>query len=115
MKRSSVRVAAVLIPVAVAGALFFGRRRDVGEGPYAREVADAIPRIETATGLKFKQQPKVQERTKTEVRDFLLKKFDEESPAQELAGEESAYKLLGLLPDTLNLRKFFLAVLTEQV
>ncbi|MEP6619956.1 MAG: hypothetical protein ABJE47_11595 [bacterium] len=90
-------------------------RRDVGDSPYAREVDEAIPRIEASTGMKYKQRPKVEVRSKEQVRDYLLKKFDEESPAAELAGEESAYKLLGLLPDKLDLRKFLLSVLTEQV
>ena len=91
------------------------RGGDVGKGPYAREVAEAIPRIEAATGLKFKTPPRVEARTREQVRDFLLKKFDESSPATELAGEESAYKLLGLIPDSMNLRAFLLRVLTEQV
>jgi len=115
MGRVNLRIAAVVIPVAIGVVLFAGRRRGVGDGPYAREVADAVPRIEEATGMKFKRPPRVEARDKAQVRDFLLKKFDEETPAKELAGEESAYKLLGLLPDTLDLRKFFLAVLTEQV
>lgn len=87
----------------------------VGDGPYAREVAEAIPRIEKATGLTFKSPPKLEVRTKEQVRDFLLKKFDESTPAKELAGEETVYKLLGLVPDSLDLRAFFLRVLTEQV
>ncbi|MEO8560914.1 MAG: hypothetical protein ABI601_02490 [bacterium] len=91
------------------------RGSDTGNGPYAREVAETIPRIEAATGLKFKAPPKVEVRTKEQVRDFLLKKFDEASPAKELAGEESAYKLLGLIPDSMDLRAFFLRVLSEQV
>jgi len=90
-------------------------RGDAGDGAYAREVADAVPRIEAATGLKFKHPPKVEARSREQVRDFLVKKFDEETPAQELKGEEAAYKLLGLLPDSMDLRKFLLAVLTEQV
>ena len=65
--------------------------------------------------MKFKRPPKVEARTREQVRAFLMKKFDEETPAQELAGEEAAYKLLGLLPDTMDLRKFLLAVLNEQV
>jgi hypothetical protein len=88
---------------------------DAGEGPYAREVAEAIPRIELATGLKFKTPPRVEVRTKDQVREYLLKKFDEATPAKELAGEEAAYKLLGLIPDSMNLRAFFLRILTEQV
>ena len=85
------------------------------DGPYATEVSEAMPRIEKATGLAFKRRPKVEARTKEQVRGFLLKKFDEETPAQELAGEESAYKLLGMIPESLDLRKFLLSVLTEQV
>ncbi len=86
-----------------------------GNGPYAKEVADAIPRIEKATGLKFKTPPKVEVRTKGQVKDYLLKKFDEEAPSKELAGEEKAYKLLGLIPDSMDLRAFYLRVLSEQV
>jgi hypothetical protein len=86
-----------------------------GKGPYAREVAEAIPRIEQATGLKFRTPPKIEVRTKEQVRDFLLKKFDEATPATQLAGEEKAYKLLGLIPDTMDLRAFFLRILTEQI
>lgn len=109
------RIGAVVLVVAIAAALYFGGRRKAGEGPYANEIAEAIPRIEESTGLTFKTPPQVEVRTKDEVRDFLLKKFNESTPAEELAGEEAAYKLLGLLPDSLDLRKFFLAVLTEQV
>ncbi|HEX7981467.1 MAG TPA: hypothetical protein VF461_22845 [Gemmatimonadaceae bacterium] len=86
-----------------------------GKGPYAREVAEAIPRIEKATGLKFKTPPKIEVRTKEQVRDYLLEKFNEETPASELAGEEKAYKQLGLIPDTMNLRAFLLRILQEQV
>lgn len=91
------------------------RGRDAADGAYAREVADAVPRIEAATGLGFKRAPRVEARSREQVRDFLVKKFDDETPAQELKGEEAAYKLLGLLPDSMDLRKFLLAVLTEQV
>jgi hypothetical protein len=104
----------VVATVLLAGALTACRRGD-GDGGYSREVADAIPRIEAATGLKFKHPPKVEARTREQVREFLVKKFDEETPAKELAGEEAAYKVLGLLPDSMDLRKFLLAVLNEQV
>ena len=89
--------------------------KDAGSGPYAREVAEAIPRIEQATGLKFKTPPKVEVRTRDQVRAFLLKQMDDATPATQLAGEEKAYKLLRLIPDTMDLRGFFVRVLTEQV
>jgi hypothetical protein len=113
MKRTPIIAAGVII--VVAAALYFGGKKKVGDGPYAAEVAEAIPRIEKSTGLAFKTQPKIEERSRQEVSDFLLKKFNEETPSEELTGEETAYKLFGLLPDTMNLRKFLLNVLTEQV
>jgi len=106
----------MLVAMAIALAtVACDRGGESGSGPYAREVAEAIPRIEQATGLKFKSPPKVEARTKEQVRDFLLKQFDEATPAAALAGEEKAYKLLGLIPDSMDLRAFFVRVLTEQV
>ena len=57
-----------------------------GAAPYAREVATAIPAIERSVGLKFKTPPKVETRSKDDVRAFLQKKFDEDQPVLELAG-----------------------------
>ncbi len=45
------------------------------EGPYAAEVAEAVPMIEKAVGLKFKTPPKVETRSKEQVRDFVIKQF----------------------------------------
>jgi hypothetical protein len=91
------------------------RRRDVGEGVYARKVDEAIPQIEKASGLRFKTRPKLETRSRAQVREFLVKKFDESSPAEQLRSEEVAYKLFGLIPDTMNLRGFLLELLTEQI
>jgi hypothetical protein len=91
------------------------RDRPAGTGPYAKEVAAAVPAIEKSVGLKFRAPPKVEARSKDEVRTFLEKKFNEDLPALELAGAERTYKLFGLIPDTLDLRKFMLGLLTEQV
>jgi hypothetical protein len=110
------RNAVILVAIIAAVAVILSRRgRPATEGPFAEEVADAMPRIEKATGLKFKKPPKVEVRTKEQVRDFLIKKFDEATPAAEIKGEEAAYKLFGMLPESMDLRKFYLAVLTEQV
>ena len=105
------RRAALLV---LSGALACRSAGDAGSA-YSRDVADAVPRIEAATGLKFKQPPKVEARSREQVQEFLTRKFNEEMPAQSLAGEEAAYKILGLLPDSMDLRKFLLAVLSEQV
>jgi hypothetical protein len=84
-------------------------------GPYASQVAAAVPKLERSIGLKFKQPPKLEERTRDEVRTFLEQRFAAELPDSEVTGEERAYKRLGLLPDSMDLRKFMLDLLTEQV
>jgi len=84
-------------------------------GPYAKEVGDAVPRIEKAVGLKFKTPPKVERRSKDDVRKFLTQKFNESMPAAEISGIERTYRRFGLIPDTLQLRPFMLELLTEQV
>jgi hypothetical protein len=88
---------------------------DGAEGPYADKVRESIPLIERATGLKFKSQPKLEIRTKAQVREFLLQKFNEQQPAHELASEEIVYKTLGMIPQSLDLRKFMLDLYTEQI
>ena len=90
------------------------RRRDAGD-PLGARLARAVPEIEEATGLKFKTKPQLALRSRDEVRAFLLRKFDEDSPAEQLRGEEMASKAFGLIPDTLNLRRFLVDLLTEQI
>jgi hypothetical protein len=106
---------AFLLVLLALAAVSCDRRRNVGEGAYTNRMADAIPKIEEATGLTFKRQPKMEMRTRAQVREFLIRKFNESTPAEQLRGEEIAYKLFGLLPDTMDLRRFLLELLTEQI
>ncbi|MBA3853957.1 MAG: hypothetical protein C0503_06050 [Gemmatimonas sp.] len=85
------------------------------DGPYRNEVRRAIPQLEKATGLRFTSAPKLEERDRDDVREFLEKQFAEQLTPIELAGTEAAYKRLGMLPDTMDLRAFLLDLLTEQV
>jgi hypothetical protein len=85
-------------------------------GPaYASEVADAVPKLEKAVGVTFKSPPRFEVRSRDEVRAFLEKRFAQELTDSELRGNERAYKRVGLLPDTMDLRGFMLKLLTEQV
>jgi hypothetical protein len=120
-----VRAGTLLALVAAGLVTLGGCSRDTGggktvamatrDGPYAKEVGDAVPRIEKAVGLKFKTPPKVERRSKDEVRSFLLQKFNESMPTAEINGIERTYRRLGLISDTLQLRPFMLELLTEQV
>jgi hypothetical protein len=71
--------------------------------------------VERATGLQFKSSPRSAMRSRRQVRAYLVRKLDEELPPSKLRGMETAYRLFGLLPDSLQLRSLLLEVLAEQV
>jgi len=85
------------------------------EGPYATEVAQAIPMIEKAVGLKYKTPPKVETRSKEQVREFVIKQFTDSLAAHDVSGQEAAYKRLGMIPDTMKLQPFLTSLLEEQI
>ncbi len=102
-------VCVVLLAVAAA----CSRER---KGPaYAEQVADAIPRLERTMGLKFKTPPKFEMRSRDEVRQFLEEAFATDLPEASLRGQDRLYKRMGLLPDSLDLKKFMIDLLTEQI
>ncbi|HEU4746995.1 MAG TPA: hypothetical protein VFS56_00730 [Gemmatimonadaceae bacterium] len=85
------------------------------QGPYAAQVTEAVPLIEKAVGLKFKTAPRLETRSKAQVRDFIAQQFMDPRAQRDLAGEEAAYKRFGMIPDTLNLQKFIMSLLEEQI
>lgn len=91
------------------------RPRPVGPDTLSQLVDSLRGRVEQATGLRFKSPPKSALRTREQVRAYLLTKLDEELPAAKLEGLETAYRLFGMLPDTLDLRPLLLELYTEQV
>jgi hypothetical protein len=80
---------------------------------------DLVHQLETQaeriTGLQFKHQVAVRLRTRAQLRDYVTHKFDQDLPPPELAGVQAAYKLFGFIPDSLDLRRTMIALLTEQV
>lgn len=92
------------------------RAQDVRSDAELRQaVQQMMPAVERATGLKFKQPAAVLRRTRLQVRDYVIHKFDADLPPAELAGVQAAYRLFGLLPDSFDLRRSLIALLTEQV
>jgi len=84
-------------------------------GPYAKQVSEAVPAIENAVGLKFKKPPRVESRSKPQVREFVTRQITDPLAARQMAGMAAAYKRLGMIPDTLNLQKFLIDLLEEQI
>ena len=91
------------------------RSEPEGSGPFARQVQESVAQIEKATGRPFKRPPVLEVSSREKVREYLLARFDESSPAAELAAEEQVFKTLGLIPEDLDYRKFLLDLLNEQI
>jgi hypothetical protein len=91
------------------------RPRPTTEDMLSRMVDSLRGKVERAAGLQFKATPKSALRSRQQVRAYLLHKLAEELPAAKLEGLETAYRLFGLLPDTLDLRPLLLELYTEQV
>ncbi len=104
----------LLLAGALAGCRGDARGAD-SVGQLAALVDSLTPGVERATGLKFRSPPRSALRSREQVRGYLIAKLDEELPPDRLRGIETAYRLFGLLPDTLQLRALLLDLYTEQV
>ncbi len=86
-----------------------------GEADLKDMVHRMMPVVAQATGLPFKREPLVLRRARAQVRDYVIRKFDEDLPPADLAGVQSALRLFGLIPDSLELRPTMIDLLTEQI
>ena len=91
------------------------RDKITAQGPYAREVAEAIPKIEKVTGLKYKRQPVLERRSKEQVHQYLIKQFEDERSQSDLAAQQILLRRLGLVPEDFDLRALMLDLYTEQI
>jgi hypothetical protein len=87
----------------------------VNQQQLERLVDSLMPSVSKASGLQFKSTPKSAVRTHEQIRAYLVHKMDRELPPAIMEGIDATYRLLGLLPDSLDLRKLFLDLYTEQI
>jgi hypothetical protein len=107
-------------PLAVGLLLFAaaacGERSEAQVETRVAEMTEELtPKIERAIGLPFKVPPVVAVRTREQVRAYMSRKMDEDMPPEQLDGMTVAYRLFGLLHDTLDLRELLVSLYTEQV
>ena len=88
---------------------------DEADAQFAALVDTLIPAVEKAVGLPFREPPRSAVRSREQVRRYLEAKLDEELPPERLGGIETAYRLFGLIADSIQLRPLMLDLLTEQV
>lgn len=73
------------------------------------------PSVEQAVGLPFKSTPRSEMVSKEMVRTYILDRLDKEFPRARRDGMQAAYRLFGLLPDSLDLERLLLDLYAEQV
>jgi hypothetical protein len=114
--RAIARQLARAIPLAIPLVAMSCRRPPPSAGgPYGDIVAKAIPAVEKAVGLRFKTPPRIEVRSKEQVRSYILKQLTDSANMREVKGQSVAYKLLGMIPDTLDLPDLMTRLLEEQI
>jgi hypothetical protein len=98
-----------------ASTLACGARGEQWQDRVQTLAVELAPGVEKAVGLEFKYPPNVTVRTREQVFEYLTKKIETELPPEELERVSLAYRLFGLIHDTLDLEKLFLDLYTEQI
>lgn len=81
-----------------------------------RELAAALlPDLARRSGLELKEPVRLEKRSRAQLVQYLRQKLDDELPEEEARRTVASYALLGLVPDTLDLRALLLDLYTEQV
>ena len=107
---------AITLLLALLGASACRGQKPAQDGEaIARLVDSLVPAVEKAAGLHFHSPPRSAVRTRDQVRAYLLQKLDQELPTERARGLQATYRLLGLLPDSLDLRAMLLDLFTEQI
>jgi hypothetical protein len=84
--------------------------------PDLAELAGALlDDLADRSGLQLREPVRLETRTRDELVSYLEFKLDEELPEDEARFTVETYALLGLVPDTLDLRAVLLSLYTEQV
>lgn len=109
------RLLVVLGALAALVAACRGRRPAAGDQGLRATVDSLVPEVEAAVGLTFAKPPRVAVRSKAQVTAYLKAKLDQEFPEAKIEGVEAAYRLLGLLPDSVDVRSLLLGLYAEQV
>ena len=78
-------------------------------------VDSLLPSLEQLSGLQAIEPVRVERRSVEQVRAYVEQQLAEELPPEELDGVRATYALLGLIPDTLDLRALLLDLYTEQI
>ncbi|MEZ4411439.1 MAG: hypothetical protein R2910_00465 [Gemmatimonadales bacterium] len=87
-----------------------------GSGDAVGRLVDSLsPVVEQTVGLPFKAPPRYAVRSRAQVATYLSTKLNEELPPERLTAMHDVYRLLGQVPDSLDIRRLLTALYEEQV
>jgi len=109
------RAVARVVFAAAALAACRGDAPGAAADPIGRLVDSLRPAVEATVGLPFKSPPRYTVRSRAQVSAYLAAKLDEELPPARLAAMHDVYRLLGEVPDSLDIRGLLTALYEEQV
>ncbi|HKJ91918.1 MAG TPA: hypothetical protein VJ957_02065, partial [Longimicrobiales bacterium] len=81
-----------------------------------RALVDSLmPQIERVSGMKLRHPVQVARPTRAQIRTYIEHQLARDFPDDQLTATRDVYADLGLVPDTLDLRRLLLDLYTEQV
>ncbi len=105
--------AGVVVLLTLAGCR--GERPAAREDRIARLVDSLRPVVERTVGRDYRRPPRLALRSQAQVRTYIAAKLAEQLPPERLRGIQAAYRLFGLVPDSLDLGGLLLELFGEQV
>lgn len=88
----------------------------VSSDPELAEMATSLlPDLARRAGLDLTRPVRIERRSRAHLERYLRHKLDQDLPEEEARLSVAAYALLGLVPDTLDLRALLLGLYAEQV
>ncbi|MGH7582072.1 MAG: hypothetical protein ACREL5_02455 [Gemmatimonadales bacterium] len=89
--------------------------QSVDERQLAHLVDSLMPAVSRAAGRPFTSTPRSAVRSRDQIRAYLVAKVARELPPERLEGITDTYRLFGMIPDSIDLRRLFVDLYTEQV
>ncbi len=114
------RLTTAVLAAALAASLSATARCAAQSGPdddaALRALVDSImPQIERVSGMKERHPVRFARPTRAQVRTYLEQELNRHFPGESLTATRDMYADLGLVPDTLDLRRLMLDLYMEQV
>ncbi|MGH7476491.1 MAG: hypothetical protein ACRELD_09395 [Longimicrobiales bacterium] len=91
------------------------RAQEPSDPEIAAVITELLPRIEEISGLEARDSIRFARRPAAELRRYIEDQITEQLPPEELRAVREVYTLLGLIPDTIDLRALLLDLYGEQV